>query len=119
MTNGWIKLHRQFIKWEWFEEPKTMWVFLKCLLLANHVDKKWQGVLIKSGSLITSYENLSSNKAKVSVQSVRTSLKRLKSTGELTIKTTNKYTYITINNWKKYQQLTGNLTNNHKQLTNN
>ena len=48
----------------------------------------------------------------LSVQNVRTSLNKLKSTHEITSKTTNKYTYITINNFNDYQETTNKLTNN-------
>ena len=114
-TTGWIKLHRSFIDWEWYDQPNMVWLFIKCLMLANHEDKKWHGIDIKRGSFITSYENLSSKKAQVSVQQVRTALKRLKLTGEITIKTTNQYTHISINNYDEYQSLN---TQNNKQITN-
>lgn len=114
-NTGWIKLHRVFLNWEWYEQPNMVWLFLKCLLLANHKDKKWRGIDIPRGSFITSIESLSSKKAKVSVQQVRTGLNRLKSTGEITIKTTNQYTHISINNYDKYQPFND---ENNKQITN-
>ena len=66
------------------------------------------------------------------VQSIRTSLNRLKSTGELTVEITNSYSLIQVNNWQKYQdtntqtnrrtnsQLTGDqqATNNKQELKN-
>lgn len=103
MQDGWIKLHRKFVNWEWIDDTKTLWVFIKCLMLANFEDKKWHGIELKRGSFVTSYENLSSKKAGVSVRGVRTALNHLKTTGELTIKTTNKYTVISINNYDLYQ----------------
>jgi len=119
--DGWIKLHRCFLDWEWYDEPGMVWLFLKCLLLANYEDKKWHGIDLPRGSFVTSYESLSSKKAKVSVMQVRTIIKRLILTGELTIKTTNKYTVISIINYNKYQednkQINKQLTN--KQQTNN
>jgi len=60
-------------------------------------------------------EELSSNKQKFTLQAIRTSLKHLVSTNELTIKTTNKYTVITVNNYDNYQDLNKYLNN---QLTN-
>ncbi|MCP3681708.1 MAG: hypothetical protein GY861_03370 [bacterium] len=122
---GWIKLHRSFTEWEWYDQPNMVWLFIKCLLLANHEDKKWHGIDIRRGSFITSYENLSSKKAKVSVQQIRTALKRLKSTGEITIKTTNQYTHISIINYDKHQsfnkqinkQITNEQQTNNKQIT--
>lgn len=118
------------MEWEWYQDSNTMRVFLHLLLDANHKQKKWQGVDVKPGQTITSYEAIS-NKTGISVQSVRTSIKRLKSTGELTSESTNRFTLITIVNWASYQsddckltsQSTGELTINqqatNKQLTTN
>lgn len=107
MNNGYIKLHRQFLEWEWYQNPNVVSVFLHCLLKANYTDKKWQGITIKKGSFITSYQKisneLSGKTGGLSVQQVRTALENLKSTGELTIKTSNKYTHISINNWSYFQ----------------
>ena len=101
--NGHIKLFRKFLKWEWYNDEHTKTVFLHCLLRANWKEQKFQGITISRGSFVTSYqkmaEELSTNKQKLSVQSVRTALKHLVSTNELTIKTTNKYTIITVNNY--------------------
>ena len=77
--------------------------------------------MIDIGQRATSISKLS-KELKLSVQSIRTALNHLKSTGELTIATTSKYTIITINNYVSYQQLTNTLTNDqqtaNKQLTN-
>ena len=60
------------------------------------------------------------------MQNVRTSINKLKSTGELTSKSTNKYTLVTLTNYGFYQdddkQLTNKLTSkltNEQQTTNN
>jgi len=117
MNNGWIKLHRRILNWEWYKNDNIFRVFLHLLLTVNHEEKKWQGIMIKSGQKITSYGHLA-EELNLGVQSVRTALSRLKSTDEITIKTTNKYTMITILKWKNYQQLTSKLTIN-QQSTNN
>ena len=52
----------------------------------------------------------------LSVQNVRTSLSKLKSTNEITIKSTNRNTIISINNWIDHQQTNKPINN---QLTNN
>lgn len=119
--NGWIKLHRQLIKWEWWDDHNTTRLFIYLLLEANHEDKKWQGVTVKRGQKITSYPKLSKNTG-ISIQSVRTSLNKLKSTGELTVKPQSKYTVISISNYDSYQenntQINRRLTVN-QQATNN
>lgn len=61
------------------------------------------------------------------MQNIRTSLNKLKTTQELTIKSTHQYTLVTIENYDLYQldttQLTNNLTNEqqttNKRLTTN
>ena len=123
--NGWIKLHRTLLNWEWYGDIKTCRLFLHILIKSNHEPKKWQGITINRGELVTSYSRLASETG-LTVQNVRTSLKNLISTGELTRNTSNKYTLITVNRYEIYQETerpTGELTNkqqtNNKQLTNN
>lgn len=114
MTNGWIKLHRQFTDWEWYTDINVKVVFLHCLLSANHELKKWRGVEIKQGQFITSLEHLAIEVG-LTIQQVRTALKKLKSTSEITCETTSQYSIITINKWNEYQ--TDN-TQDNKQITN-
>ena len=91
LNNGWIKLHRQFVEWEWYSDHNVCRLFLHCLMKANHKEAKWQGSTIKEGEFISSRDKLSSETG-LSIQQVRTSVNKLKSTGELTIKTSNKFT---------------------------
>jgi TusA-related sulfurtransferase len=49
-----------------------------------------------------SWKSLSRN-CGISIQSARTAINHLKSTGEITIKSTNKFSIVTIANWEKYQ----------------
>lgn len=99
---GWIKLHRKFKNWEWWNDEKMVKLFLYLLLSANFEDKKWQGITIKRGQLVTSLNHLSIE-TNFSIRQIRTLLKRLKSTHEVTIKTTSKYTTLTICNYDSYQ----------------
>ena len=99
---GWIKLHRKFLKWEWFDDSKMIKFFIYCLLRANYEDAKWQGQIIKRGSFISSLKNISID-TNFSVQQVRTLISKLKSTHEITSKSTNTYTLITICNFESYQ----------------
>lgn len=114
---GWIKLHRKFLSWEWYNKSEMVHLFLHLILSANHEEKNWQGVTIKRGQLITGLNSLN-QQTNISYQKLRTCLSKLKKTGELTIKSTNKYSIITICNYDSYQ-LSENTTNKqtNKQLT--
>lgn len=104
MNNGFIVVHRSMLDWEWYKDSNTTRLFLHCLLKANHKDNRWQGILIRRGSFITSYQILALELG-LTVQNIRTSLKRLNSTGELTHKSHSKYGIITINNYDRYQEI--------------
>lgn len=99
---GWIKIHRQMIKWEWYQDTNVKVVFLHLLLLANHEEKRWQGHVIKRGQLITSLAKLSKG-TKLSVHKIRVAIDKLKMTGEITSKSSNRFTMISIENWDLYQ----------------
>ena len=103
MAEGYIKLHRQIIEWEWYKNHNVKILFFHCLLRANHKDNKWQGITVKKGSFITSYLKLA-QEVKLTERQIRTALNKLKSTGEMSCQSTSQYTVITINNWDDYQQ---------------
>ena len=123
-NNGFIVINKKILKWEWYQDTNTVRLFLHLLLIANWEDKKWQGVEIKRGQVVTSLKHLV-QQTKLTLQQVRTSLTRLISTHEITKTATNKYTVITINNYNKYQeynkqaniQLTNKQQTNNKQIT--
>jgi hypothetical protein len=118
MDNGFIKLHRKLIEWEWFADSKTFHVFMYLLLDANHTEKKWRGITVERGQTLTGRIKISEATG-VSQQSVRTALSNLCSTDEITIQSTNRFSIITICNYDKYQSLV-NSTNqpDNQQLTN-
>ena len=101
---GWIKLHRKFCGWEWFNISEMVHLFIYLLINANHEDGNWRGISIKRGQIITGRNSLSENTG-ISSQTIRTCLSRLKSTNEITIKSTNKYSIITITKYDDYQGL--------------
>lgn len=103
MSNGWIKLHRRIVNWEWYKEPNTLALFLHLLIKANHKDGSWKGMDIKRGQLVTGRKVLSSETG-LSEQQVRTSLKHLNSTQEIVLQPTNKNTLITLVNYNSYQE---------------
>ena len=131
---GWIKVHRKLVDWEWYNDINVKVVFLHLLLTANHKEKQWKGQTILRGQKLTSIEHLADDVG-LTIQQTRTALKKLKSTHEITIKTTNKNSLITIEKFNNYQfetdednkqnnkqfnnLITNNQQTNNKQITTN
>ena len=102
MQSGWIKLHRGLLDWEWYDDMNTRCLFIHCLLRANHADKTWRGITIKRGSFFTSLESLGKETG-LSASQLRTALKKLNSTSEVTSKGQATGRMITISNYDAYQ----------------
>lgn len=131
---GFIKLHRELMeKPIWLNStPEQKVVLITLMMMANHKEKTWEfeGQTYKAepGEFVTSIESIVEKSGKgVSVQNVRTALKRFEKLGFLTNKSTNKNRLISIVNWEVYQvskdDLTSKLTDaqqaTNKQLTTN
>lgn len=101
---GWIKLHRKFVEWEWFHRSEMVQAMLYFILMANHAPNKWQGFTIETGQFVTSFDKISKATG-LTIQTIRTCINRLKSTGEITTKTTNKYSVVTICKYDNYQDI--------------
>lgn len=123
--SGYISLHRKIVDWEWFRDPNTLSLFIYLLLSANFTDTKFLGKKIKRGQVVTSLAGLA-EKTGLSVQNVRTALRHLILTGEVTNVSCRQYRIITIAKYDEYQKVTNTptdiLTNNqqttNKRLTN-
>lgn len=102
LLNGYICLYRSLLNWEWHDNPFTGWLFVNLLLLANIAPANWQGITLKRGQVVTGRKALAAQTG-LSERQVRTALDHLEKTGELTIKTTSKYSLITIVNYGKFQ----------------
>lgn len=102
METGYIKLWRSFEKWEWFSCDNMAKFFIWLLLRATHKDVRFRGLEIKRGQMIFG-RNEAIKATGLSAQSIRSCIKRLKSTSEITIKSTNKFSVITIVNYDTYQ----------------
>ena len=98
---GWIKLHRDFISWEWFDKPEMVQIYIYLLMSANHTPQKWQGREIKRGEVVTSVGKIAVATG-LSVQTIRTCIARLKSTGEITSESTSRYTIIKVCEYDTY-----------------
>lgn len=101
------------LDWEWYKNEHTKNVFLHCLLKANWKDGKFQGIIIPRGTFITSIKKLSLE-LDLTEDEVKTALKHLIKTKELTKQTTNKYTVITVSNYDLYQIDPNQIQNNYQ-----
>jgi hypothetical protein len=99
---GFISIHRRLLEWEWWEDHNTTRLFIYLLLKANFQDKKWQGIDIKRGQILTSYDRLIKETG-LTIRQIRTSITKLKTTSSLTVIATSKYTIITICKYDSYQ----------------
>lgn len=99
---GYIKIHRRILEWEWYGDNVVRSVFLHLLVKASFKDNRWQGEKVYPGQVITGAQKIADDLG-FSRQQIRTALKKLQSTGEITIKATNKYSVITIAKWEDYQ----------------
>lgn len=87
--------------WEWYENTNVFRMFYHCLLHTNLEDKRYCGREIKAGQFVSSITRISAETGLTESQ-VRTALKKLKDTGYISTKSTNKYTIYTVNEYQKY-----------------
>lgn len=100
--NGYIKLHKKMLSWEWYDDVNTCRLFIHCLLKANWQEAKWHGVTLQPGQFITSTANLA-KETHLSIKQVRVALDHLISTGEVASKGQSKFRIITVLKWDEYQ----------------
>ena len=114
---GWVKIYRKIIEWEWWDDHNTTRLFIYLIAKANHKDSCWRGIEIKRGQIITSFDSMSRDTG-LTIQKIRTGIKRLISTNEITHNSTSKYSIITIEKYGNYQQEQQAILNtNNKQAT--
>lgn len=99
---GYIKLFRQLLDWEWYHDKNTKILWIHILLKANFTIKRFEGRTIYAGQLVTSVRSLSEETG-LSPREVRTAINHLKSTQEIKVEATNKFTVITIEKWRFFQ----------------
>ncbi|AOR24323.1 hypothetical protein [Clostridium taeniosporum] len=110
MNEGWIKLHRcLFEKAIWQNStPEHKTILITLLGMANHSGREWEwkGKQFKAepGMLVTSLESICNKCGKgISIQNVRSALKKFENYEFLTQEVTKTGRLITIVNWGLYQ----------------
>ncbi len=114
MDDGWIKIYRKILDNPISNRPLWCWLWVYILIKANHDDNKFifnnENITIKRGQFISGLHKIS-EETHISIQIIRSGLAYLKSTNQITIKSSNKYSVITINNYNRYQEVTSKVTN--------
>jgi hypothetical protein len=115
-------LYRSILNWEWFKDQNILQLYIYCLIKAKETDTFYKGIEVKRGSFVTTLKDISEETG-LSMRQTRTAIERLKTTRNLTSKTTNKFTILTICKYDDYnnalsQKRTKNDTQLDKQTTN-
>lgn len=98
---GFLNLSRDIIEWGWFKDQNTLHLFIYLLFKANWKDGEYMGQKVTRGQLVTGLKTLAEELG-LSIRNVRTALNHLKSTNEVTIKSTNKFSIVTICKYDKW-----------------
>lgn len=101
-TDGYIRLHRRLLEWEWFADSSTVHVFLCLLLSANWKEGRWLGHVIPPGSVVTSREKIAAATGLTEKQ-VRRALEILEQGRVIERGRAGKGQLVTLANWAKYQ----------------
>lgn len=99
---GYIKLYRQIMRWEWYDDANALRLFIHLLLKANYEDAQWRGLAIKRGQLFTSIGHLS-HELKISNKAIRIALDKLIKTKVVASEGASNGTMITICKYDSYQ----------------
>ena len=106
MAEGYIKLYRSLIDWEWYDDINVCRLWTHLLLTTNFKPGKWHGIEYESGQRIVSISGLA-DETGLSFKQVRTALDKLKSTKEVSTNRAyhgaNGMSVVTIENWDKFQ----------------
>lgn len=106
---GYVKLHRSLLNWEWYPDQNTRSVFIHLLLTVNFRDEKWRGIPVNRGQRIWTRVGLA-KELNMSERGLRTALKHLESTGEVTNDSTHAYSLLTVVHYDQYQKATDETT---------
>jgi hypothetical protein len=107
MHRGYIKLWRKSFDSGLHRDHKTwaLWTYILCQATYKEIDININGEIVHliPGQMITGRKKLA-KELHMSERGIRTRLNHLKNYGNLTIKTTNRFSIINVINWNVYQQ---------------
>lgn len=104
--SGWIKVWRSSLENGWLRNHKLWAFWCYCLLKASHKEHKVmigrQQITLQPGQFVFG-RRVASQDTKLTEQQIRTALATLERLGNITVRTTNKYSVLTVVNWAFYQ----------------
>lgn len=98
----WIKMYKKLKDWEWFTDINVTYLWIYLLLTASDEDKRWQGMVVRKGQMVTSVSKLASATGLTDKQ-IRRCIGCLERTGEIVVERANKWSIITICKYDDYQ----------------
>ena len=102
-NGNFILVNRSILEWGWADDLYVFKFFICCIMFASFKPQIYRGIKLKRGQFITSLADLS-ERTGLSINCVKSCIKKLKSTGEISEKIhPNKYRIITVNNYNNYQ----------------
>lgn len=102
MSDGWIKLYRRLLDWEWYTDSNTKALYIHLLLKSNHRPRNFRGSVIERGQLAITIKQLEGELG-MSRQQIRTAMRHLTSTGEISVQSNRHWSIITLNHYADYQ----------------
>lgn len=95
-------MYRSFLDWEWYADTNCVRLAVHFLLKVNYQSKRWQGITIGRGQLVTSRAKLSDETGLTHMQ-IRTAMDKLTASGFISKLSTKTYTIVTVCNYDIYQ----------------
>ncbi len=100
---GYIKMFRKVLSWEWYQDANTARLFFHLLLTVQIKDSKYMGVDIPKGSRVASVATLAKELG-LTTRQIRTGLEHLETSNEVTRSKHSRFSVISIVRWNDYQE---------------
>lgn len=101
MNDSFVKLPRNLLLWQVWQDKQAFVVFVYLLTSANYEANAWHGVSIERGQCLTSLGKIASATG-LSIRNVRTALSKLEEWHEVSIYATRSYSIVTICKYEAY-----------------
>lgn len=102
LEEGYVKMFRQLKRWQHYQKPSVVLVWIDILLSVNTQDAWWHGRKIRRGELFTSIDTIHQSTG-LDPKTIRKALATLEESGEIKMESTNAGTKIAVNHFDKFQ----------------